>query len=261
MKTLSLDTTKKFAILHIVNHVLATVGLIYLISNFSYAWLTVSIVSFLILGIFGVNIGLHRYFAHQSFETSKQKERALLLLTIFTSLGSPAMWCSVHLTHHQYSDTPRDPHDPNRLGILKTWFTIWDTLHISKRLFIRFLKTPELTFVHQNYFSIIAVSFLVLGIIDWRLPIFLLAIPMVGCFHGAASIGVIPHLNIPGNYTNFVTKDSAKNSILATFTSLGEGWHNNHHKFPSRYRQGVKPWEIDVSAFLIEKLFINGKTK
>ena len=38
--------------------------------------------------------------------------------------------------------------------------------------------------------------------------------------------------------------------IISTIT-LGEGWHKNHHHFPSSARQGFRRWEIDISYCLL----------
>jgi stearoyl-CoA desaturase (delta-9 desaturase) len=29
--------------------------------------------------------------------------------------------------------------------------------------------------------------------------------------------------------------------------TLGEGWHNNHHRYPGAARQGFYWWELDLS--------------
>jgi stearoyl-CoA desaturase (delta-9 desaturase) len=29
--------------------------------------------------------------------------------------------------------------------------------------------------------------------------------------------------------------------------ALGEGWHNNHHRFPGAARQGFARWELDLT--------------
>lgn len=37
---------------------------------------------------------------------------------------------------------------------------------------------------------------------------------------------------------------SANNALVAALT-LGEGWHNNHHKFAYSARHGLTRWQID----------------
>ncbi len=36
--------------------------------------------------------------------------------------------------------------------------------------------------------------------------------------------------------------------------TLGEGWHNNHHRYPAATRQGFYRGELDVSFMLIKML-------
>jgi stearoyl-CoA desaturase (delta-9 desaturase) len=47
------------------------------------------------------------------------------------------------------------------------------------------------------------------------------------------------------------TNDNSKNNPLMAFLSWGEGWHNNHHRFPSRPNFGEKWWELDISWMII----------
>jgi len=113
-----MNTYTKFKILHIVNHIIAIAGIYLAISTQTYFWFFVGLLCFLWTGIVGVNVALHRYYSHQAFKTTKFKERILLVSSIFTSLGSPAMWCSVHRMHHAHSDTAKDPHNPRLYGLL-----------------------------------------------------------------------------------------------------------------------------------------------
>jgi stearoyl-CoA desaturase (delta-9 desaturase) len=254
-----LNTIIKFRILHSINHLIAITAIIWLIYNPSLLWVTIGFVCFLWTGIVGVNVALHRYYSHKSFATTPLKEKILLISSIFTSLGSPAMWCSIHRLHHATSDTNNDPHNPAINGILKTWFTIWKPLHIPKRHISPFLKTKELKFVHDNYFLISFSIIIFLFLIDWKLAAFVYCIPAVGCFHGAAAIGVLPHLTGRWQlgYRRYETKDQSHNNWLASILALGEGWHNNHHANPGRWWQGETWWEVDPPAFMIKYFFKN----
>ncbi len=33
--------------------------------------------------------------------------------------------------------------------------------------------------------------------------------------------------------------------------TLGEGWHNNHHRYPVTARAGFYWWEIDVTYYIL----------
>ena len=50
--------------------------------------------------------------------------------------------------------------------------------------------------------------------------------------------------------------DQYKNNILVNMLSVGEGLHNNHHKYPSKYNQATAPGEYDFAGWVVKKLFI-----
>lgn len=247
-----MNTTVKFRVLHIINHIIAVIACYLAITEQEYFWFLIATICFLWVGIVGVNISLHRYYSHKSFKTSKLKEFILLLSSIPTSLGSPAMWASIHRMHHSCSDTDKDPHNPVN-GSIKTWFGFWPKTKIPKRFIVPFLSTKSLKFVHKNYFFINFSILFTLILIDIKLAGFLYALPAIGCFHGAQSIGVLPH---KWGYRTYNTSDLSKNNWLASILALGEGWHNNHHANPGRWWQGEKWWEFDPPAFMIKYFFI-----
>ena len=52
----------------------------------------------------------------------------------------------------------------------------------------------------------------------------------------------------------FTTRDDSRNSLLLALITLGEGWHNNHHRFMGSTRQGFYWWEIDVTYYVLRAL-------
>jgi stearoyl-CoA desaturase (delta-9 desaturase) len=56
----------------------------------------------------------------------------------------------------------------------------------------------------------------------------------------------------------FATDDQSKNNFLFGILALGEGWHNNHHAFPTSARHGLCWWQIDVSYYCIRALALVG---
>jgi stearoyl-CoA desaturase (delta-9 desaturase) len=56
-------------------------------------------------------------------------------------------------------------------------------------------------------------------------------------------------------YVNFKTTDTSKNLFRFDFLMMGEGYHNNHHKYSSRANFGGVHWyEIDVTYLIIRVL-------
>ena len=52
----------------------------------------------------------------------------------------------------------------------------------------------------------------------------------------------------------FDTGDDSRNSFLIAMLTFGEGWHNNHHRYPISTRQGFYWWEIDVTYYILKVL-------
>jgi stearoyl-CoA desaturase (delta-9 desaturase) len=45
--------------------------------------------------------------------------------------------------------------------------------------------------------------------------------------------------------------DESRNNVFIGLFSWGEGWHNNHHAFPTSARHGLRWWQVDVSWWVI----------
>jgi stearoyl-CoA desaturase (delta-9 desaturase) len=48
--------------------------------------------------------------------------------------------------------------------------------------------------------------------------------------------------------------DHSRNNFLFGILGMGEGWHNNHHAFPTSARHGLRWWQIDMSYWVIRAL-------
>ena len=58
----------------------------------------------------------------------------------------------------------------------------------------------------------------------------------------------------------YSTSHSARDSWIAAIFTMGEGYHNYHHEFQWDYRNGVKPWQLDPSKWIIWTLSKLGMT-
>jgi len=52
--------------------------------------------------------------------------------------------------------------------------------------------------------------------------------------------------------------DQSRNNFVFGVLGLGEGWHNNHHAFPSSARHGLRWWQLDLSYLAIRALELIG---
>ena len=52
--------------------------------------------------------------------------------------------------------------------------------------------------------------------------------------------------------------DHSRNNVLFGILAMGEGWHNNHHAFPTSARHGLRWWQLDFSYYVIQALALVG---
>ena len=52
----------------------------------------------------------------------------------------------------------------------------------------------------------------------------------------------------------YATRDTSTNLWWVGLLAYGEGWHNNHHAFPTSARHGLRWWEFDLTYGTIRLL-------
>lgn len=237
--------------LQVITHLIAIPAVGYAVYQQWWGWLIAGFLAYWVTGIVGINIGLHRWLAHESFKTYRPVEYILMFCGVITTTGSPIAWSIVHRLHHRFTDQENDPHCPHHIGPVRAWFGAWNTSgfkHAAKAI-RGMTRDPMLVFMHDHYVKIIVVYNLVLLLIHPLAPIFLYCVPAVLSLHSASGIIVIPHYH---GYKNHDTKDTSRNSWIANLITMGEGWHNNHHAHPSRWNTQEKWWEWDLPAQIIK---------
>jgi sn-1 stearoyl-lipid 9-desaturase len=239
----------KIKIILIFNHIAVAVGLFVA----DYHWLILSLVGWILINRVGGEIGLHRYFSHGSFKTSKWKEKLLFILATFNCVGSPMMWVGIHRKHHVTSDTEKDPHGSQ--SILRVWSTFWKPFTIEPKYLVNMMRSPTHKFFHKYYFTILVLTYVLLGLIAWQLPVFLISMSSLITIHSAGLVNSMCHRY---GYRNFKTKDLSTNNTIINILTLGSGLHNNHHADPMNYSNKVKKYEFDFPAWIIKNFLMQG---
>lgn len=239
----------KVRTLQVVNHILLVVGLVYAVYTEQYYLLLISLISYWIIGVLGINIYMHRLTSHRSFKTNKWIETVLSFFSVISTVGSPLAWVCIHRQHHRSCEREGDPHSPYRLGNVRAWFGFWDNTPLELKL-VRDLRTdPYQKFLHRYYGYIILSWVILLGFVNPLWIIFVYAIPACLCLHSTSAIIVIAHRH--GYKTYPLNHDESRNSWIANLITLGEGWHNNHHAKPYEWSNWEKWWEWDVPSLVI----------
>ena len=243
----------KLVVLQLYNYMLLLSYVI--IAEFVYSdFLIIAVSTFLLMGC-GTIIGLHRYFTHNSFNTSAWKRKLLIWLATLSGLGSIVTWSAVHLKHHAKTDLKEDPHSPVQNHPLKVWFGNFFNLYsnIEKKYFVTSLRNNDLIFYHHYYFVFIAMFMTtILILFGWKYLAIIYAIPQLLTLHASSCINVLGHMLGKNTYN---LNHNAKDNFALGLLILGEGWHNTHHYNPSLSRLH----KYDISGILIEKFFERNK--
>lgn len=237
----------KIKALILFNHLAAIVALVY-----GDLWmLLASLVAFLMINKLGGEIGLHRYFCHRSFKTSRFWHYTMLAMASLNCFGPPMAWVGVHRKHHVASDTTDDPHGAQPAW--RVWSTLWKPFHIDVKYTKDMLRDRDQLFVYKYYFWLIAAVWLSLFFVNWQLPLFLISLPSVVSFHLAGLVNTVCHITGDKLYE---TKDNSYNNRWVNMLTLGSGLHNTHHAYPSGWDNRRQPGDIDLPAVIIKHVLI-----
>jgi fatty-acid desaturase len=210
-------------------------------------WLTSVLCSFFIYSMIGNNIGLHRYFTHGHFTVVKPVEWLLVWCGSMIGLGSPLSFAITHYIHHdpKYTDTPLDPHGPIRgWKSLLVWFQqpvdTKVTPVINKRLV---WLVREYNWIHRFYVPLFILNAIILYLISYKLFLFCWFIPAgLSCWGISYSV-LRQHRGL-----------QSRNSPVANWDPIYEGYHHNHHLYPRAPNTAVNPGEIDWT-YQFSKIF------
>ncbi len=235
--------------LQIINHVLAALGITYIWLTLQWSWLWIAVLTYWLIGVIGINIGMHRLLSHRSFVTTLWLERLFSVIGVLTTVGSPLAWVAIHRQHHRAAETTQDPHSPFQIGNFRAWFGIWPKIKLDAKL-IRDLRQDKFQrSLHRYYFWIILSWIAVLSVAGGPLAvIFVYSVPACLCLHSTSAIIVIAHRH---GYRSHQCRDQSRNSWIANLITLGEGWHNNHHARPWAWNNWERWWEVDIPSIII----------
>ena len=204
-----------------------------------------------ICGGLGMCVGYHRLLTHRSFKCPLWLEYTLALLGALCLQGDPVDWTAQHRKHHQHPDEPGDPHNA-RQGF---WWShmlwlLWAPPKESRRAIARryapdLLQVPlyvSLERWHRWLTLLLAAVLYLLG--GWPFVVWGVFVRLVLTYHCTWLVNSAGH---SFGSTQYCTNDLSTNCWWVALISYGEGWHNNHHAFPTSARHGLKFWEIDLA--------------
>lgn len=222
----------------------------------AYAWLWLTFVFWILLSGLGIATGFHRVYSHRCYIPTPWLDNILLACGTLACQCSSITWVATHMGyHHPYADTEKDPHTPKkgRWHAFITW-TIYVTAHtVNHKYAVKLLRKPAHVFAHKHYFVLVWMFVIILGLVSWKALLFGYCIAAMISMLQDFSVNVFGHWPALG-YRNFDTNDISSNFPPLGYLGWGQGWHNNHHRYPSKFDFGIKWWEYDPCRIFIPLL-------
>jgi fatty-acid desaturase len=249
----------------------------------AYLPLLLLCIIYYVLGGIAIGLGLHRMLTHRSFTLPNWL--AYPIITLSLPAGTPIQWAGNHRFHHAHTDGPKDPHSPHVSGF---WFAhvgwyigtknpvlcIAYSLGGPLRMLFDSMWRPR-TNQQYNYLSKDVARHSYYAWISKPIPymlmmwlhaiaVFGLAYYLAGWFgfwimwgllaflyNSCDAIDSVSHIIGTQPYRD---RHYAKNHWIMGIIALGEGWHANHHAFPTSAKHGLLKHQFDWTWQIIKLL-------
>lgn len=220
----------------------------------------------------GITVGFHRLFTHRAFETVRPIKFMLAVFGSMAVQGPVLQWVATHRKHHQYSDHEDDPHSPHLHGhgMRGLFAGLWhshmgwlfcpdspDLLRYAGDL----AQDGMIRKINSMFTLWVTIGLLLPGAIGGLVTQSWTGALLGFIWGGLARVFLVHHITWSINSVchlwgtrPFRSKDHSKNNLIFGVLAWGEGWHNNHHAFPTSARHGLRWWEIDLSYLVIRLL-------
>ena len=220
--------------------------------------------------MFALTAFYHRYFGHRAFQASRPAQFAFAIAGASCAQRGPLWWAAHHRRHHKFADTARDEHRPGR-GFLWShllWFWTRDNFRTDFEQVRDFAAFPELRWL-DRYAVVVPLALAGLLFVagealaaagsatggsatdGLQLVVWGFSVSTVLLFHATSTVNSLAHRFGSRPYA---TRDESRNNPWLALLTLGEGWHNNHHRYPVAARQGFRWWQIDITYYGLRAL-------
>jgi stearoyl-CoA desaturase (delta-9 desaturase) len=186
----------------------------------------------------GTSLGYHRLLTHRSFETTPWIKAAALAAGAMAVPSRPVDWAARHLEHHSHSDREGDPHTPlDGLWHAHVGWLFRVEPAKRERYCRRLLDDRVVMLIDRTAVVWLALGLLLPAVVDgWRGLLWGGIVRMAVHNHTMFAVNSVCHTF---GSQPFTTGDESRNNRLISIMAFGEGWHNNHHAFPSAAYHGL----------------------
>lgn len=213
-----------------------------------------------------ITAGYHRLWTHKAYEAHWLVRSMLAIGGTFAMQNSILHWASDHRRHHRYvDDHDKDPYSASRgfwfshIG----WMLREHNADIGDYSNCKDLqRDPIVMWQHRHYgLSVVMLNVGIPMMLGWWYGDFWGVMLMVGVVrlvishHFTFFINSLSHIWGSQPYSD---QNSSKDNSFLSVLTMGEGYHNYHHKFQNDFRNGILWWQFDPTKWLISSMAMVG---
>jgi stearoyl-CoA desaturase (Delta-9 desaturase) len=229
------------------------------------------------LTMFGMGAGIHRLFVHRSFRCGPVMRAFFCAIGTMAVQGSVLKWVANHRRHHLYADKPGDVHSPHYDGVGNRYVSfvkgmmhaqgswVFDHVATDGEYYAKDILADPIAmfFVRTRWFWYGMSAVFIPGAIGYAVGGIH---TMIGCvlFSGllraylmilaTSLVNSVCHSDGRYGYRRYELNDGTTNELVTSILTLGEGLHNNHHRFPRDAYISHAWYEIDINGLIIRGL-------
>jgi stearoyl-CoA desaturase (delta-9 desaturase) len=218
--------------------------------------------------MFGITAFYHRCFSHRAFRVSRSVQIVGACVAASAAQRGPLWWSAHHRRHHRATDRPGDPHSPVQDSLAYShvfWMFAPANQVTDAELVADLAAYREMRLLDRYHHVVPALTLLaMLGtgyLLGWLWSGLHTSGPQMLVWGFCISTVLVYHLTFAVNslghrigQRRFETNDASHNNWWLALATLGEGWHNNHHRFPAGARAGFNVWELDPTWLILRGL-------
>lgn len=224
---------------------------------FSWTGVAICLLSYCVR-MFAITGFYHRYFSHRTYRMGRLMQCVAALWGATATQKGALWWAAHHRVHHKESDTADDPHN-SREGFWHAhwlWFLYEESAETDMEQIPELARFPELRLIDRFWFVppiALGWAFFVVG--GWHWVVWGYFVSTFLLSNATYTINSLMHY---WGRQQYFTGDDSRNHWLLALITLGEGWHNNHHRYQASTRNGFFRGEFDITYWGLKVFSICG---
>ncbi|CAH6951905.1 Scd4 [Phodopus roborovskii] len=227
-----------------------------------YTWLLG--IFYNIVAALGITAGAHRLWSHRTYKARLPLRLFLIVANTMAFQNDVYEWARDHRVHHKFTETHADPHDSRRGFFFSHvgWLLVRKHPAVKekgRKLDMSDLKAEKLVMFQKRYYkpAVVLTSIVLPTLVPWYF--------WGETFQHSLYIATFLRYTIILNFTWLVNSAAhlygyrpydrnigARENVLVSMASFGEGFHNYHHAFPYDYSASEYRWHINFTTFFID---------